>query len=546
MYQEIQTTKKTFYLNKSNRKLYFIDHNELVELNNNLLDYLQNYSNEFKTISSCNYPLSSRKIDSEEDLKNIFRESRIVYYGFQPKLITQKDLSNLSQLELSVLGEGYSYYNTDSNLLFFLKKSSEGKFYWSSGENLVGLPGQKGDKGESGKPGEKGEPGVQGPALNIDYIFPGRIEEISNSDLSKIGDNKFVYCPNDGKIYSTIKENNKIIISKGHPFIGKEGPKGEKGDKGEDGNNAQVITINEYINYDPKNNREASQLDIGYSFMNIETGLIHIVYSSNNNKYISNGIPISGPKGPKGDKGERGYQGEKGEPGVMGLPGPQGIQGNPGKQGEIGPAFNPDRIGSKMVQNFTQLEIKKMGEGYSYFCLENGLLYFVERDNNDLYKFSQGFQLKGQKGDPGIGLKGDTGPIGPQGSIGPIGPKGEQGVKGEKGDRGERGERGLMGLQGPAYMPDFKINKDPMSLKLEELENYGEGTSLLNTLDGKLYFIQKINNKLLVSKGYDIVGVQGERGIQGEKGEPGPRGMVGQPGKAGDSYFTYNENRNLS
>ena len=63
-----------------------------------------------------------------------------------------------------------------------------------------------------------------------------------------------------------------------------------------------------------------------------------------------------------------------------------------------------------------------------------------------------------------------------------------------------RGERGIMGMQGPAYTPDFKLSKDPNSLTLEELENYGEGTSLLNTLDGKLYFIQKIIIKKVKSE----------------------------------------------
>ena len=36
------------------------------------------------------------------------------------------------------------------------------------------------------------------------------------------------------------------------------------------------------------------------------------------------------------------------------------------------------------------------------------------------------------------------------------------------------------------------------------------------------------------------------KGDRGEQGEMGPRGLQGQPGKTGDSYFTYNENRNLS
>jgi len=55
-----------------------------------------------------------------------------------------------------------------------------------------------------------------------------------------------------------------------------------------------------------------------------------------------------------------------------------------------------------------------------------------------------------------------------------------------------------------------------------------------------------IKGELSVSEGYDIVGEKGERGDIGEKGEVGPRGLQGLPGKAGDSYFVYNDNRNLS
>jgi len=559
MYQDIQ--KKILYLNQTNKKLFYVNNNELIEISSNLLDNIQDYSKYFKIITACNYPITNEIIKTEEDLKSIFVDSKDVinYYGFQPKVITQKDLSNLSQIELSVFGEGYSYFNTESNLLFFLKRSADGKFYWSKGENLVGLPGPKGQKGETGiagKPGEKGEPGVQGPALGIDFVFPRPIDDliVSQVALNKIGENKFVFCSQDGKIYTTMKENNKIILSKGYNFIGKEGPKGEKGDKGdrgekgEDGQNAQVISINEFINFDPKNKtaHEISQYEIGYTFMNLETGLIHIVASSNGYKYISNGIPLAGPRGPKGDKGEKGIQGERGEAGIMGLPGPPGSQGQQGKRGEMGPAFNPNKIGNKLPQNFTQNEIRMMGEGYAYLCTDNGLMYFVEKEN-EFYKFSNGFQIKGPKGDIGPqGEKGENGDRGIQGTQGPIGPKGEKGEKGDKGDKGDKGERGMMGIQGPGYNPDFKVNKDPNLFSLEELETYGEGTSLLCTIDGNLYFIQKIDDRLCVSKGFPIVGVQGERGIQGEKGDIGPRGMVGQPGKPGDSYLNYNDNRNLS
>ena len=563
--------KKNFYLNQQSRKLYYINGAKLIEINNNLLDLIQKFSTQIKIITTDpNLTISNVKINTEEDLFSIFEQKSnntnlINYYGFQPKLITQKDLSSLSQIELSSLGEGYSYFNTETHKLFFLKKNGEGKFYWSYGENLVGLPGPKGERGETGNPGtpgQKGERGPQGPALNIDFVFPRSIEDLKNSQLAlqKIGNGKFIFCSQDGRIYMTYEENDIFKLSPGYNFVGQEGPKGEKGErgekgeKGENGQDAQVMSISEFINYNPKNKtpNEISQLNIGHTFLNIETGLVHIVVNTDGYKYISDGIPLAGPRGVKGDRGERGEkgdQGERGDQGQMGVPGPAGIKGEKGEKGDVGPAFNPNKVGSKLPQMFSQLEMKKMGEGYSYFCTETGNIYFIEFDGEN-YKFSHGFQLKGHKGDPGMngerGERGERGEIGKIGLRGERGEKGEQGIRGEKGEKGDKGDRGLTGLQGPAYLPDFKLAIDPNNLSLEQLENYGEGTSILNILDGKLYFIYRNNDRLVVSNGYEIVGVKGEKGDQGEKGEPGPRGMVGQPGKQGDSYLNYNENRNLS
>jgi hypothetical protein len=556
--------QQTLYFNNS--KLYLIT-NELIEIHSNLIDYIQKNSHIFKIIKTLksDLPISKYIIKTTIDLEAYINSSnhsqktieQINYYGFYPKLVTQNDLSNLSQIELAVYGEGYSYYNTTKNRLYFLKKDSK-HYYWDEGQNLVGMigaKGEKGDKGENGIPGEKGERGAQGPALKVDFVFEHSIEDlkISKIALQTLGENRFVFCSNDGKIYVTNKtDDGEIVISdNGWNFVGIQGEKGErgypgeKGERGENGADAQIMNIDKYVFELPK---QVSQYPEGHSFLNISTGLVHIIVMDGNSKILSNGLSISGPRGYKGEKGDRGETGAKGVPGEIGsigLPGAQGAPGQKGERGDIGPAFHPNRIDKKLPQNFSQDELRRMGQGYSYFCVETGNLYFVLKDENSNYfSFSQGFKIKGEQG-----MKGDKGERGEQGIKGEKGEKGERGetgligATGAKGEKGEKGERGAIGIQGPAFSPDFRLPIEPKKLTHEQLEKYGDGTAILSTIDGKLYFIHLLNNKYIVSDGFEIVGVKGDRG---EQGEMGPRGLQGQPGKSGDSYFTYHENRNLS
>lgn len=557
--------QQTLYFN--NNKLYLIT-NELIEIHSSLIDYIEKNSHLFKIITTLKSDLSisKYKIQSNVDLETyinipspqISKPTELInYYGFYPKIVTQNDLSKLSQIELAVFGEGYSYYNTTKNRLYFLKKNSK-HYYWDEGQNLVGMmgaKGEKGDKGENGLPGEKGDRGAQGPALKMDFVFDRPIEDLKMSQvaLQTLGPNRFVFCTIDGKIYATKKnENDEIGISDdGWNFIGMQGEKGErgypgeKGDRGENGKDAQIMNIDKYVFELPKH---ISQYPEGYSFLNINSGLVHIVVMDGNSKVLSNGLAISGPrgyKGEKGDRGEIGNQGIQGEIGPKGLPGSQGPPGEKGEQGDVGPAFHPNRIDKKLPQNFSQDELRKMGQGYSYFCVETGNLYFVLKENNsNHFFFSQGLKIKGERGIQGEngekGDKGDKGDRGEKGERGDIGPIGAPGIKG---DRGDKGERGATGIQGPAFTPDFRLPIEPKKLNHDQLEKYGDGTSILSTIDGKLYFINLINDHFVVSDGFEIVGVKGDRG---EQGEVGPRGLQGQPGKSGDNYFNYNENRNLS
>lgn len=564
-FNTIMSKQHTLYFNNNNSKLYLIT-DELVEINSGLIDHIQKNSQFFKISKTLktDLPISKYKIQTTIDLEAQITPQptpkptqQITYYGFYPKLVTQNDLSNISQIELAVYGEGYSYYNTTKNRLYFLKKDGK-HYYWDEGQNLVGMMGAKGDKGEKGEnglPGEKGERGAQGPALKVDYVFDRPIEDLKVSQiaLQTLGANRFVFCTKNGKIYATSKtEEGEIGISDdGWNFVGLQGEKGErgypgeKGDRGENGADAQIMNIDKYVLELPK---QVTQYPEGYSFLNIGTGLVHIVVMDGNSKILSNGLAISGPRGYKGEKGDRGETGSKGTPGEigpMGLPGAQGAPGKKGDKGDVGPAFHPNRVDKKLPQNFSQEELRKMGQGYSYFCVETGNLYFVLKDDtSNHFSFSQGFKIKGEQGIKGDqGEKGDRGEKGEQGPRGDHGDPGAIGAPGAKGERGEKGDTGSIGLQGPAFSPDFRLPIEPKKLTHEQLEKYGDGTAILSTIDGKLYFIHLINDRFVVSEGFPIVGVKGDRGDQGETG---PRGLQGQPGKTGDSYFTYHENRNLS
>ena len=162
----------TLYFNNSNSKLYLIT-DELVEIHPNLIDHIQKNSQFFKISKTLkmDLPISKYKIQTTIDLEAQITPQptpkptqQINYYGFYPKLVTQNDLSNTSQIELAVYGEGYSYYNTAKNRLYFLKKDSK-HYYWDEGQNLVGMMGAKGDKGEKGENGQPGENGERGAYL---------------------------------------------------------------------------------------------------------------------------------------------------------------------------------------------------------------------------------------------------------------------------------------------------------------------------------------------------------------------------------------------
>lgn len=169
----------------------------------------------------------------------------------------------------------------------------------------------------------------------------------------------------------------------------------------------------------------------------------------------NNWINVGAVKGPKGDPGIQGPQGERGLPGAAGPTGPQGPQGLRGIQGETGAKGNPP----SHQWNSTELRFENTDGSWGDYV-----------------------ELKGDKGDPGIGinLRGSvstesdlTGVTGDPGDAyiaadtkdlvvwtgsswdnvgniqGPQGPQGEQGPKGDRGATGATGATGPQGIQGP-------------------------------------------------------------------------------------------------
>lgn len=115
-----------------------------------------------------------------------------------------------------------------------------------------------------------------------------------------------------------------------------------------------------------------------------------------------------------------------GPQGVQGPVGPAGVQGEQGTKGDVGASFVADIkdiAANKPLYNAQH-------KGFSFFAMDDGLLYFKLSDTNG--NWSNGIPF-------GKGDKGDTGAAGPTGTQGPQGIQGLQGIQGIKGDKGDDG-----------------------------------------------------------------------------------------------------------
>ena len=164
-----------------------------------------------------------------------------------------------------------------------------------------------------------------------------------------------------------------------------QGPKGDKGDKGSQiysGNGLPTITGNE-----------------GDIYINTATG---ILYQYEGTEWVEK-FSIKGPQGPIGPQGKQGVQGPKGDKGETGAIGPRGIQG---PQGDYGPSFNIQGTLASTANLPTPTADMK-SKGYSYIIPDaQGVKHvWVIQGTDTLQWVDLGTAgVKGEKGDPGIGI----------------------------------------------------------------------------------------------------------------------------------------------
>lgn len=120
---------------------------------------------------------------------------------------------------------------------------------------------------------------------------------------------------------------------------------------------------------------------------------------------------------------------------ALASPGPQGPKGDQGNVGPAGPQGDKGDVGASFVADIKDVAANKVlynsqPKGFSFFAMDDGLLYFKLSDANGNWSTGISFG-KGDKGDKGD--QGDQGDQGPQGIQGLQGP---QGIKGDKGDDG--------------------------------------------------------------------------------------------------------------
>jgi microcystin-dependent protein len=200
---------------------------------------------------------------------------------------------------------------------------------------------------------------------------------------------------------------------------GPEGPTGPQGVQGAQG--IQGPTGNSYspsatglTSERATHNAQAK----GFSFLDIQTGLIYFKLSATSGDW-SSGFEFQ--RGPQGIQGIQGVQGPQGVPGVQGPAGSQGPVGPTGPQGPAGPAGKSIlRVAGTSapgagVGNNDDIAINDEGELFQKISGTWTFLYSV-------------IGPTGPAGAPGApGATGPQGPAGPQGAPGPTGPVGPAG-----------------------------------------------------------------------------------------------------------------------
>lgn len=190
--------------------------------------------------------------------------------------------------------------------------------------------------------------------------------------------------PYDMRVWTrNIPEQRAMWVDLGaFPLQGPQGPKGDKGSQIYSGNGLPTIIGQE-----------------GDIYINTATGILYQYEGTEWTEKFS----IKGPMGPRGLQGLQGIQGPKGDKGNIGPIGPRGIQG---PKGDYGPSFNIQGTLASTANLPTPTEDMK-SKGYSYIIPDaEGVKHVWVIQGTDTLQWTDlgPSGVKGEKGDPGIGI----------------------------------------------------------------------------------------------------------------------------------------------
>ncbi|WP_179947479.1 collagen-like domain-containing protein, partial [Wolbachia endosymbiont of Cylisticus convexus] len=305
---------------------------------------------------------------------------------------------------------------------------------------VVGPPGLPGLFGVPGLPGLKGEPGMSGEA-SFDGS-KGEPGERGEPGLPGIPGKDGIIGQPGPKGQSGAKGDRGNEGPKGSSGpIGAKGPEGKKGEKGYTPSTTEIAT--ELVT--------SKKAELGKAVLEAKDDQGKKILI--NDQALQEGVAeelrknpgkIQGPKGNKGDTGASGAHGLKGDKGIQGPPGFKGDRGFLGSRGQKGERGFPGPPGYKGELGFPGIPGKDGIIGYPGQRGQQGLPGALGPKGEK----GEAVNLRGQKGEPGVGMQGKPGEPGL--SIkGDIGPKGQSGAKGDRGNEGPKGSSGPTGAKGP-------------------------------------------------------------------------------------------------
>ncbi|XP_058844205.1 collagen alpha-1(VII) chain-like isoform X2 [Acipenser ruthenus] len=358
-------------------------------------------------------------------------------------------------------------------------------------DGLSGVPGERGQRGDKGDTGPAGPTGPPGRAIGERGLEgpPGQAGEPGKPGIPGVP--------------GRVGEQGET---------GRQGDKGDRGDKGDKGDHGRDGVTGPPGPPGPKGEAQ----EVSGSRLPGERGLPGVVGQKG-----ESGIP--GPVGPKGDKGSEGPQGEKGGRGESGEKGRDGFAGSPGEPGQ------PGQEGKPGLPGFPGVLGRPGNQGEPGTRGPPGPIGLVGPQGPP--------GLKGNQGEPGIGIQGLPGPQGNMGLPGPPGPPGAVGPQGPPGLPGQLGESGKPGIPGRDGIPG-KDGEAGLPGKMGVAGLHGpagpKGQQGDRGLPGETGIGMPGARGEKGMPGETIGGVTGLRGLQGDPGERGERGLPGIRGDKGE------------